>query len=89
MLVIDGGYVLGSGDRGLRHGFALRPVLTLGPVALHTRLEHLFGQQPETLAELGVLLKFPVPISTSPSHSWSRLAYPRPGPETARHGMEL
>jgi hypothetical protein len=64
---IDGGYVLEQGDK-LRHGVALRPLLTLAFLAVGFRGVKTFGDGGETLGEISVLVKLPFPVATTHEH---------------------
>ena len=67
---IDAGYVFATGDGGQRHGFAVRPILTGALAAVYTRYEHIFGDRAENLLEIGLLFKFPIPVSTRFRPHW-------------------
>ncbi len=61
---LDAGYVLEQGDR-IRHGVALRPLLTIAVVSVGFRGVKVFGDGGETLGEISVLVKLPFPVSTT------------------------
>ena len=67
VLGIDGGYVLEQGDK-LRHGLAVRPLLTLGVFGIGLRTVKVFGDGGETLAEINVLVKLPFPVANTHEH---------------------
>ena len=64
---IDGGYVLEQNDK-LRHGVALRPLLTIALISVGFRGVKLFGAGGETLGEISVLVKLPFPVATATEH---------------------
>ena len=64
---LDGGYVLEQGDK-LRHGVALRPLLTIGFLAVGFRGVKVFGDGGETLGEISVLVKLPFPVASTHEH---------------------
>src|SRR5262245_3889649 len=64
---IDGGYVLEQGEK-LRHGVALRPLLTIALISIGFRGVKVFGDGGETLGEISVLVKLPFPVSTTSEH---------------------
>jgi len=60
-LGIDAGYVLKlGGEHGTQHGFAIRPMLTLGIVTAYFRATWLTGEHADWLGELGIMLKAPL-----------------------------
>lgn len=65
-LGVDAGYVLNLGRRSTQHGFALRPMLTLGIVTVYFRSTFLAGERADWLGELGVLLKAPILLGNEP-----------------------
>lgn len=71
---IDGGYVLEQGGK-LRHGVALRPLVTIGILAVGFRGVKIFGDGGEMLGEISVLVKLPFPVVTT------RERYPEPAPK--------
>ena len=70
MFGIDAGYVLQRTEGETRHGFAVRPMFTLGLLALFCRVEHLRGGDPTTFAEVGLLAKLPFEIDVEPYARW-------------------
>ncbi|MBW2261049.1 MAG: hypothetical protein JRG91_03670 [Deltaproteobacteria bacterium] len=79
---LDGGYLAEIHGRTYKHGFQLRLLLTFSIVAVYGRWGHLFRHpREEDFGELGVLIKFPVPVKIEPV-KWHR------PPQPAAHGME-
>jgi hypothetical protein len=66
-LGIDGGYVLEQGDK-LRHGVALRPLLTIALLSIGFRGVKTFGDGGETLGEISILVKLPFPVAMASEH---------------------
>jgi hypothetical protein len=64
---IDGGYVLEQGDK-LRHGVAIRPLLTIALISVGFRGVKVFGDGGETLGEISVLVKLPFPVAQTSEH---------------------
>jgi hypothetical protein len=61
---LDAGYVLALGGAdGTQHGLALRPMLTIGFASAYFRSTWLFGADADWFAELGIMLKAPIPIA--------------------------
>jgi len=59
---VDGGYVASIDGVGYRHGVTGRVIATVGFIAVYARATHLAGARAETIGELGLLLKYPIPI---------------------------
>jgi hypothetical protein len=72
---IDGGYALGAGEYGVRHGLAVRPMISLVFVMLYGRVEQFFGERAETVGELGLLFKLPVLLREG-SYNWREESEP-------------
>lgn len=65
VLGMDAGYVREIGGAG-RHGFAVRPMLTLAFTTLAFRVGHFPGDDGGTYGELTLLVKIPFEIKTEP-----------------------
>lgn len=65
VLGIDAGYVRELGGTK-RHGFAVRPMLSLAFTTLAFRIGHFPGEEGGTYGELTLLVKVPFEISTEP-----------------------
>ncbi len=65
VLGIDGGYVRELGG-AKRHGFAVRPMLSLAFTTLAFRIGHFPGEKGGSYGELTLLVKVPFEISTQP-----------------------
>jgi hypothetical protein len=64
---LDAGYLLTTGAAsGTQHGVSLRPMLTIGFVSAYFRSAWLFGDNADWFAELGVMLKLPMPLANEP-----------------------
>ena len=50
-----------SEEQGLRHGFVVRPFVTLGVIAVYCRYGRLFDEA-QSLHDFGLLLEFPIPM---------------------------
>jgi hypothetical protein len=72
---IDAGYALELGGPQARHGYVIRPLLSLGVIMLGARLGHFFGDAEETFGEVGLLFKFPIELAVDRTPQWYE---PRP-----------
>jgi hypothetical protein len=52
-----------GGAEGTQHGIALRPMLTIGFASLYFRSVSLLGSNTDWFAELGLMLKLPMPLA--------------------------
>jgi hypothetical protein len=67
---IDGGYALELGGPSARHGYVIRPLLSLGVIMIGARLGHFFGDAEETFGEVGLLFKIPLEIAVDRTPPW-------------------
>jgi hypothetical protein len=67
---IDAGYAVELGGPSARHGYVVRPLLSLGVIMLGGRLGHFFGDAEETFGEVGLLFKFPLEIALDKKPQW-------------------
>jgi hypothetical protein len=72
ILGIDGGYVVELGGERVRHGFAIRPLLSVGIIMIGGRIVHFDAREEETLGEIGLLFKFPIEVSVDSTPQWRR-----------------
>jgi hypothetical protein len=72
LLGVDAGYALELGGEKARHGFVVRPLLSLGIIMLGGRFGRLYGDSDETFGELGLLFKFPIELSVDRTSGWAR-----------------
>jgi hypothetical protein len=67
---IDAGYAAELGGPSVRHGYVIRPLLSLGVIILGGRLGHFFGDAEETFGEVGLLFKFPIELAVDRKPQW-------------------
>ena len=67
---IDGGYALELGGPRARHGYVIRPLLSLGVIMIGGRIGHFFGDAEETFGEVGLLFKIPIELAVDTTPPW-------------------
>jgi hypothetical protein len=67
---IDAGYAMELGGPRTRHGYVIRPLLSLGVIMLGGRVGHFFGDDEETFGEVGLLFKFPIELAIDRTPEW-------------------
>jgi hypothetical protein len=64
---IDAGYLMRIDGGELRHGFTIRPIMTIGIASIAGRYGHVFGaDRGAHFGEVSVLLKFPIVLAGDP-----------------------
>jgi hypothetical protein len=64
---IDAGYLMRIDGGELRHGFTIRPIMTIGIASIAGRYGHVFGaDRGAHFGEVSVLLKFPIVLVGDP-----------------------
>ena len=67
---IDAGYAMELGGPSTRHGYVIRPLLSLGVIMLGGRVGHFFGDHEETFGEVGLLFKIPIELAIDRTPEW-------------------